>query len=308
MISVGVLFACSKKLPNLSGNTPQFNTSVSVQADDQARISGEIDNIFNVVNTVLGEHDTLAAGERDTVKSAICGAVVTVDAVDTPNNIFIQYRNGGSCDGSRSLNGTIGIYFNPGTRWSTANDTTYISVTNLGITRVKDGQVIFFNGNFDYNNVSGGTLASLQAGNAGPIVHTITGFNIGIQYNDSLHTAWTITRKRQYTYSSSNTMISTTGVDTAGGQSDVAEFGGNRYGNSVIVSVDTPLVISSGCNWQIMSGQVHLTNPIGVSVVKYGLDSLGIATGCPVSGVPYYYSISWSGGAENPLSGIFSYY
>ena len=307
MISMGVLFACSKKLPNLSGNTPQFNTSVRVQADDEARVSGEIDNIFNDVNTVLGEHDSLAAGAYDTVQSAVCGAVVTVDAVDTPNNIFIQFR-GNSCDGSRYRVGTIGIYFNPGTKWSTANDTTYVNVTNLGITRGADGQVIFFNGNFYYNNVSGGTLASLKTGNAGPIVHTITGYNIGIQYNDSLHTAWTITRKRQYTYSSSNTVITTTGVDTAGGQSDVAEYGGNRYGNSVIVSIDTPLVISSGCDYQLMSGQVHLTNPIGVSVVKYGLDSLGNATGCPVSGVPYYYNISWSGSAENPFSGIFPYY
>jgi hypothetical protein len=301
-----LLFACYKKSSVLD-ETTRFTANVSTQAGDEARMSYEIDAMFNDANTVLAQQSKLT-GKTDTLTTGICNATVIADVVDTPNNIQLYYR-GNTCDNSRYRWGQIGIYYTPGTQWTTANDTVYLLVTNLAVTR-SDGQIIVLNGTYAYNNVSGGSLSTLSATNPGPIVHTITGTNVGFNFSDSVHTTWQVGRKRTYTYSNSGIVITTTGADTTGGLMNVSGWGGNRYGNSVITTIapSAPLVISSGCNWELMSGQVTLTNPIGVTNVTYGLDSTGKATGCPLSGVNYYYQAAWSGSGEDPVSLIKAYY
>ena len=306
VISSVLLFSCYKKSSVLDEAT-RFSQDVSTQAGDEARISYEIDALFNDANTVLAQQSAFT-GKADTLKTGICNATVIADVVDTPNNIQLYYK-GNTCDNSRYRWGQIGIYYTPGTQWTTANDTVYLVVTNLAVTR-SDGQIIVLNGTYAYNNVSGGNLSTLSSTNPGPIIHTITGTNVGFNYSDSIHSNWQVGRKRTYTYSNSSIVITTTGVDTAGGLMNVAEWGGSRFGNSVIttISPSAPLVISAGCNWEIMSGQVTLTNPIGVTNVTYGIDSTGKATGCPLSPATYYYPAAWSGSGQDPVNLIKPYY
>ena len=55
-------------------------------------------------------------------------------------------------------------------------------------------------------------------------------------------------------------------------------------------------------------GQETLNNPVGITALAFGLDSLGkAATACPATGGHYFYNLSWTGTGENPYSTILPY-
>src|SRR5581483_6457134 len=121
-----------------------------------------------------------------------------------------------------------------------------------------DTTTIVYNGAFYYTNVSGGSLSSLTSAASSPIVHSLRGANISVFFNNQTTATWQIARQRTYTYNN-GLVISTTGTDTAGGQQNVSEYGGTRYGNSFVTSVISPLVTTQACDFQVTSGQTQIT-------------------------------------------------
>ncbi|HWB93302.1 MAG TPA: hypothetical protein VG605_15680 [Puia sp.] len=321
VVLASVLCACKKNSVFAGNEQAQVDSAVNVQGNDQVRITSELDAVFNDINTVMTSESTIigarsrpvvrhgvtvAGGPVDTVQTPVCGAMVTVDVADTPNVIAINYA-GNSCDNSRYRLGTVNIYFNPGTVWSTANTTVGVNFVNVAFARYKDSAIVYIKGPFYLTNVSGGSLASLSSGAASSIVHSIIGVNIGITYSDASVATWQVSRLRTYTYNN-GLVVSTTGMDSAGGVAHVTEFGGTRYGNSFITSTNTPLVMTQACDFQVTGGQALLTNPSGTTSMLFGLDSTGKAAGCPSAGNTYFYQLSWTGTGANPYSAILPYY
>jgi len=297
ILSAGiVLFACSKKTPSFN-NTKAFNAAVRIQADDQIRVSAELDAAINDIDSVLGG------------ASSVCGGLVnvTIDSADTARIVTIDY-NGSTCNTLSTRAGTITILSRLGNSWTTAGDSVIIGFTNYLVTRTSGTKRMKFNGNLNYKNISGDSLAGLAKGGTGPIIHTIAGLNVNIVYDDSSTSRWQFGRQRSYTWNN-GLVITTIGLDSAGSIGNVADWGASRFGNSLVVvpATDTPWVISQSCAWRTTGGQATLYNPSGVSVLTMGLDTTGKPTGCPASGSSYYYKIAWTGDLENPFTGIFSY-
>lgn len=293
ILFAGVLLACSKSSTPASSNTAAFTSELQVQASDQVRISSEIDAAFNDVDSVIAN------------RVAVCGSTIAIDSVDTPRHITINY-GGNTCNGLRSRSGSITIYSAPGSSWNTAGDSVAVIFTNLAITRLADSKTLTLTGGFTYKNNSGGSLAGLNSGGSGPVIHMIKGVNISITYDNGTLTNWQISRQRKYTYAK-RLVIATLGLDSAGGIKGVSEHGANRFGNSVITAPTVPLLISQDCNWQLTGGQVTMTNPIGISTLTFGLDSTGKPSGCPVTGGHYFYKLSWTGDGEAPYSAFLAY-
>lgn len=292
ILIVGLLFACSKKTTTFN-NSKAFTASLQTQSNDAIRLSNELDNALNDVDSVLAN------------ATSVCGASIAVDSVDSFRVTNINY-NGNTCDALRSRTGVISIVYPPGTDWNTPGDSVTLNFSPLVITRKTDGKPLIFKGSFLYKNVSGGSLGGLAGGGAPPIVHVLVGTNIAIKYDDSTLTSWGFARQRTYTYNS-GLLISTIGLDSAGSIGGVADWGGNRFGNSVVVVPTTPIQLSQACGWRITGGQATMTNPIGVATLNFGLDSTGKAAGCPVNGGHFYYSLSWTGDGESPYSGVLPY-
>jgi hypothetical protein len=288
----GLFFACSKK-PGSFNNGANFTAALKVQANDEVRISSELDAAFNDVDSVAGG------------AASVCGATIAVDSVDSPRVIKITY-SGQTCDALRSRSGSISIAYTPGSSWNTAGDSLVVSFTTLTITRLADYKTLTLNGSFMYRNISGGSLAGLNTGGTTPVVHTLTGSNITLTYDDGTITNWQFTRQRTYTYSG-GLVISTLGLDSAGTIGGVADWGANRFGNSVVAVPTSAWVISQACGWRTTGGQATLTNPVGATTLTFGLDSTGKATGCPVNGGHYYYQLGWTGQGENPYSTLLPY-
>jgi hypothetical protein len=291
-LSAAVLFSCSKKGSGFNDSSA-FNANVEAQTNDQVRISTTIDAIFNDVDSVLANPVNL------------CAANVTVDSVDSPRVISIAY-NGSACGFLLYHQGTVRIFYAVGNNWNATLDTVLVTFTNVVVNTPPDTTNLLFNGGFYYTNVSGGSLSDLAGGGASAIVHSITGVNLNIIYHYTWPSNWQIARRRTYTNDGS-LVISTTGMDSVGGYANVSEWGGNRFGNSVIAAVDSPLTITQACGWRQTSGQIQLYNPVGMTNMTYGLDSTGVPTSCPLTGVPYYYKLSWTGSGQNPYTRVLPY-
>ncbi|HEY4112120.1 hypothetical protein [Puia sp.] len=294
ILMAGLLLACSNKTAPFN-NTPNFIASLQIQANDGIRVSTELDAAFNDVDSILAD------------AKSVCGSTLSlfVDSVDSILASTITY-NGNTCNALYSRAGTISILSRQGSSWTTPGDSVTVNFANYLVTRLADTKRFRLNGTFIYRNVSGGTLAGLTTGGTSPVVHTIAGVNVNITYDDSTLSRWQFGRQRSYT-NSSGLVISTIGLDSAGTIGQVADWGGNRFGNSVVLVPVTPLTISQSCGWQLTGGQATMTNPAGTTTLIFGLDSTGKATGCPVNGNHYYYNLSWTGESENPYSAILSY-
>ena len=114
-----------------------------------------------------------------------------------------------------------------GQRWKDVGATATITVTDLKITRIRDGKSIVLNGTKTITNVSGGLLkdlASLQT-----ITHTITG-NLKIDFENGTNRTWNVSKQRVFTYDN-GIVITTTGTYSDGTDNNIAEWGTNRFEN-----------------------------------------------------------------------------
>jgi hypothetical protein len=301
----GVLFSC-KKSNSSSSSTTETTTQVSTSSDDVSRASTESDAAFDDVNTAMTAQTSVTGasiaevahrgiqalggpGNNDTVETTICDAVVTVDTVDNPRTITITY-NGTNCAMDRTRTGSVVISIAQGVVWRDAGAVVTVTFNNLAITRLIDNKTITLNGTHTYTNVSGGSLLSLPNNPSESIVHTITSDNMAITFDDGSKATWNVARQRTFTYNDGY-VITQTGTHASDSLTNVSMWGTDRYGNAFTVDILQPYVVTLSCSWLLTSGEVELSLPHVTATATYGLNSSGVATGCPVSGY-YYYEVS----------------
>jgi hypothetical protein len=301
----GVLFSC-KKSNSTSSSSTETSTQVATSSDDMSRTSTESDAAFDDVNTAMTVQTSVTGasfapvaqrgiqvlggpGNADTVETGICDAVVTVDTVDNPRTITITY-NGNNCAMNRTRTGSVVISIAQGVIWRNAGAVVTVKFNNLAITRLSDNKTITFNGTHTYTNVSGGSLINLPNNPGDSIIHTITSNNMAITFDDGSKATWSVARQRDYTYNDGY-VITQTGTHTSGSLTNISMWGTDRYGDAFTVDILQPYVVTLSCSWLLTGGEVQLSLPNVTATVSYGLNSTGVATGCPVSGY-YYYQVS----------------
>ena len=313
-----ILIGCKKD--NKSTATGQSDTDLQTQSDDQTRVSNENDAISDDVNTSLTASGTIAGssispgirygvttlgGGKDTLKNPyICDAVVVADTISNPHTLTITY-NGASCNFNRIRTGVVVISVPSGVHWKDQGATVSVSIQNLKITRTSDKKSITLNGTHLYTNVSGGSLLNLYA--LASITHTITSSNMSITFDNGAQRTWNVARQRVYTYANNVIKVTETGLHSDGTTQGISEWGTNRFGNSFTAVITQPLVISSGCSFQLISGQAELINAAGMTTITFGLDATGAASGCPAPLAYYYFKLVWAGNGGKVYTFILPY-
>ena len=98
--------------------------------------------------------------------------------------------------------------------------------------------------------------------------------------------------------------MTTTGTHSDGINTNVAEWGVNRFGTSFESLITVPKVFRQDCNFRLVSGQNQILRSDSLnSTITYGLDASGNATGCPGTG-NYYLEVVWTfpnGKSTNPI-------
>jgi hypothetical protein len=314
----GILFmACNKSNSSASTDTP---ADMQVQSDDESRFSNESDAVSNDVNTAMSFNSTVSgAGAAAHVgygqgvafegiphtdsPNPICDATITVDTANNPRTITITY-NGNNCNVTRTRTGVVVISIPQGVHWADKGAQVTVTITNLKIVRLLDQKSITLNGTHVYTNVSGGSLTNIVQ--LGSITHTVTSSNMSVTFDNGTQRSWQLARQRVYAYANSTLTATETGMHTDGTTSGISEWGTNRFGNSFETVITTPLVISSGCGFQLVSGAAELIRPNVTINVTFGLDSQGNSTSCPVSG-SYYFKLVWEGAGGKTYTFILPY-
>jgi hypothetical protein len=316
--STAFFFACNKSSSGGSNNS-STTSNVNTAADDETMVSNETDNVSNdatlSMSSQTGTNGSSAGATRmsgtttvNDVKrvngpgaiindSLICDAAVAIDTVDNPKTITITY-NGTNCWGNRTRTGTVVVSIPQGTYWEQQGATVSVSIQNLVITRVSDGKTITLNGNRVLTNVSGGSLINLP--NLGSITHTVAD-SLAITFADSATRIWQVAKQRVFTYNN-GIVITTTGIHSDGTNTNVAEWGINRFGVSFESLITVPKVILQSCDFRLASGQNEILRSDNITTtITYGLDVNGNPTSCPGTG-NYYMQILWTGPNERSVA------
>jgi hypothetical protein len=313
LLAAGIVFvfACNKSNTGNNGNgTSNNNSALESQADDQAQVSVEDEAITNDASvalynqpitagtssnalsssgtTIMGNEQTTVNGVGVPVRGLICDASVVVDTSNGLRTITITY-DGTNCWGNRTRQGVVVISIPVGVYWRDPGATVTLSIQNLKITRIRDGKTIVLNGTKNITNVSGGLLVDLAT--LGSITHTISG-SLSITFANGSERVWNVAKQRVFSYNN-GIVITTTGTHTDSlNNSDVAEWGTNRFGTEFESRISQPKVIRQDCDFRLVSGQnIILRSDNITSTITYGLDENGNPTGCPGSGTYYLKAV-----------------
>jgi hypothetical protein len=280
-----VLTACQKD----SVDNTDYTTEVSTHSDDQSNFSDDMDATVNDANALL-ESSPSFTGRPGDIQTLLCNATVVFDSTSNPRTITITY-NGLNCQGNLSRTGVVVISMPANVHWRDPGAAITVTYTNLRITRVRDNKSITINGSHVYTNVSGGLLINLPT--LGTIRHTLTSNGMTITFDNNTQRTWQIAKERVFTYNN-GIVITARGTQTVGSETNVAEWGTNRFGRSFTTSTVSPIIIRQDCNFRITAGELKHTTPVVTATAKFGLDAQGNPTTCPGPN-PYYMKITWTG-------------
>jgi len=300
------LYSCKKDTSSNGNDTTQ--TDAATSGDDEQQVSDESDIITNDVNTALSGSEDFSGASTTTIGSGqttvnstgasaelsinvhqlICDASVSYDTVGSDRVVTITY-DGTNCWGNRKREGVITISMTLGQRWKDAGAIAVVTITNLKITRLRDGKVIVLNGSKNITNETGGLLKDLSSLHT--IIHSISG-NLKIDFSNNTSRTWNVSKQRTFTYDN-GIVITTIGTHSDGTDSDIADWGTNRFGNSFTSRISAPIVIRQDCDFRLTGGQHTVVTDNATAVITYGLDAGGEPTTCPAG--DYYFKLVWTG-------------
>lgn len=297
VLTVLICFTACKK-----EDTPKDQENeIATHSEDQNYVSNEMDALVNEANIALENDASFSGkmmGQQDMTN--ICGAVAVSDTTSNPRTITITY-NGNNCFSTHHRTGTVTLSMPAGMRWKNPGAVLTITIHNLKIKRLSDNKSITINGTHTITNETGGLL--IQLPNLNQIIHKTSG-NLSISFGDNTQRTWQVSRKRTYTYNN-GVVLTITGTHTDGNNTQIAEWGTNRFGNSFTTSISQPLVFRQDCLLRLTSGQVTHQG-FATATVTFGLDSAGNPTACPGAG-NYYYKLNWTGPNGNTHDVILPY-
>ena len=302
-LAISAAFTACKKDNSTNTTDPDPAVEVQAHADDQSRISGDMDDATNEVNVALEGTPSFSGGRVQGGQNvnSFCGATATVDTSNNTWKITIAY-NGNDCSNLHFRTGTIVVSTPAGTHWKNAGAAVTVSFQNYKVKRLSDNKSVTFNGTHTYTNVSGGLLINLA--NMQNITHTITSNDMSITFDDNTQRTWQVARKRVFTYNN-GIVMAIHGIGTNGSAANAAEWGMNRFGHPFTTSITQPLVFRQDCNGRLTEGEIKHQG-FATSTMKFGLNASGAPTACPGNG-NYYYRLTWTGPSGNSASVLLPY-
>ena len=290
----GAIFTGCKKDKTEEVATDETSEQITNAADERT-MNTEMDNSEDDANKLMLNYPSFRGfGWVGVVTGTHIPCNATVDTSLKSQGTLSLTFTGNNCDNSRLRSGVITLQLpytsatNTVTPWSTAGCVLTVTFTNFKVTRLSDNKSIILNGTKYITNVNGGMLDDATTLTAA-IVHHITGA-MQITFDDGTTRSWSIDRTRTINRTNGVTTVTLVGNSTQGTISNVSIWGVNRKGNSFTVSIPTPIVMSSACDFHPMSGvRVH-TGVVHDLTVTFGVDQSGnsVSTGCP-----YGYRLNW---------------
>jgi hypothetical protein len=291
ILAVLTTFSACKKDSKPDGSTDELST----HADDQNRVSAQIDGVSNDASLAIESSAAYSGGRLQNPPPGLsCDASLSFDSTSNPKKITITYDGTTSCNASYSRTGTVVISMASGVSWKDQGATITATYQNLKIKRTSDNKSITINGSHSITNASGGLLYMLLFSQPGQSVTHTVGGSLTITFDDNTQRAWQVATRRVFTFENGGFVLTVTGNNSIGSTEGVAEWGTNRFGHEFITSITQPLVIRQDCAFRLTSGQVKHEG-FGTATATFGLDANGNPASCPTGSGHYYYKLVWTG-------------
>jgi hypothetical protein len=287
---VALAVACHKKTEDKSLVNPDDTSQQLLAANDEANVSNTVEATVEDVNNVVSGTSTANNVNARTEQISICGVAVDSSAIAS-GVIKLTYDGYSTClNGRRVRSGLVTISISPNTKWTDAGAVLTLTFSGFKSTRVSDGKSITINGTKTITNVSGGLIKNMTNGSS-PIVHKIRG-TMSITFDDNTQRTWQIARRRTTTLTTSGVYnVTTIGDTTVAGVVNTDLWGINRLGDAFYGVISEPIVFSSSCGYDVISGQKIHKGLVRDITTTYGLDQ----NGNPVSAgtCPSAFSVQW---------------
>ncbi|MEO8150832.1 MAG: hypothetical protein ABI723_24580 [Bacteroidia bacterium] len=303
----GLIFAGCKK-ENDTSATDEMSEQLT-NGTDESRFSAASDEALDDVNNIALDNSKFRGVNGQWILLGLhtpCNVVIDSSLKD--HGTLTVTFNGNDCANLHSRTGSVTLQLpynaatNTVTPWSTAGCTLTVTFHDFSITRLSDGKSLTFNGSKTITNVNGG-LVDDEPDFTAPVVHHITGM-MQVTFDNNTSRTWNIDRTRTIARFNNVTTVTITGNATENGYSNVSVWGINRKGNVFTVTINTPVVLSSTCNFNAMSGVRMIHGVIRELTITYGVDQAGnpITNGCP-----YGFKLNWIGKNGTAKQAVISY-
>jgi len=288
-----VLTGCKKKqaAKNEDAQTTQDNQQVQSNADAAV----------NDANVAIGDYPKLS-GKGETVKypeimTNICGASFDTTGLSS-GTIKINY-SGIVCNNVKR-EGAIRITIqnhSAGARWKIAGCVAKIEYLDYKLTKASNGKSVKFNGIHYVTNVSGGTLGHIFLNFQPNLVHTISGNDLLVTFDDTKTASWNLSRRYTYTYGSGVFTCKGEGTGTADGLTELENWGTTRDGDAFTSQVSTPVIWNTTCGaWAPIQGVVNLRVDSKEFDLKctFGVDAGGSQVEVAPNSCAYGWRVDWT--------------
>ncbi|HSZ25582.1 MAG TPA: hypothetical protein VK766_07695 [Cytophagaceae bacterium] len=287
-LSLGLLvYSCAKKTDT---TTPDDTSQQTTSASDQTNVTNESDQAVNDANTVLSGSST--NGRTDGNGPSLTGATIdSTVAGNWANGKYVITYNGNDITGTRSRSGVITLQLTNGP-WSKPGCVLTITFTNYKVTKNATGKSITFNGTKTVTNVTSGSgykYWSLPVDSS--INHKVRG-SFAITFDDGTVRNWEIARHRKVTRTGTYAFDLTLSGDTSiNNVANTDVWGVNRAGENFQGAITTPIVFSTACLFEPISGVYTLNGLTRNLTVTFGVNSDGTIS---TASCPYGFKFDWT--------------
>lgn len=269
---------------------------------DNRTAQGENDAAVSDINDVVSNQPLLHGRTNGTTQSNgvlgnICG--LTVDTTGAHLGTITLNFDGTTCN-NRTRTGSIRLTIidhASGKRWKTPGCVMKVDYFLYKVTRASDGKSVRIEGTQYITNISGGTWFDLLFLGQSNLVHSVTGENLSVSFDDASTANYNINRK--FTYTKSAGFVITCvgeGVGSSNGLSNLENYGTTREGDVFTSQVKTPVVWNTTCGaWAPIQGEVDIKVDSKFFTLNclFGVDASGNAISVGSNQCPYGLKVEW---------------
>ncbi|MBI3520826.1 MAG: hypothetical protein HY062_15925 [Bacteroidetes bacterium] len=281
-----------------------FRTEDGQASSDTRTAQGENDAAVSDINDVVS-NQPLLHGRTDGTKSTngvlgnICG--LTVDTTGSYHGTIKLNYDGTTCS-NRTRTGSIRLTivdYASGKRWKQAGCIMKVEYLAYKVTRASDSKSVRLDGVQYITNISGGTWFELLFLGQTNLVHSVTGDNLSVTFDDNLTATYNIYRKFTYTWNSTSYVLTCVGegIGSSNGLTNLENYGKTRHGDDFTSQVLTPVVWNTTCGaWAPIKGEVDIKVASKDFTLNclFGVDASGNPVNVGANQCPYGWKIKWT--------------
>ena len=270
---------------------------------DSRTAQGENDAAISDINDVVSNQPLLhgrtnGVQQSNGVLGTICG--LTVDTLGAHLGTISLNFDGTTCN-NRTRTGSIRLTilnYATGKRWKQAGCVMKVDYFLYKVTRASDGKSVRLEGTQYITNISGGTWFDLLFLGQPNLVHSVTGDNLSVSFDNASTANYNINRK--FTYTKSASFVITCigeGVGTSAGLSNLENYGTTREGDAFTSQVKSPVVWNTTCGaWAPIQGEVEIkvdSKEFKLNCL-FGVDASGNAITVGSNQCPFGWKVEWT--------------